>query len=255
MSTVTVRCYAAAAERLGPRVDVGVAVPTTAGMVRAALVEAYPHAAELIDQCRLAVDLDIATPDTKVAADSELALLPPFAGGAGGERPAGDGEAAPAEAAPAAGQTRAQSHEPVVVVDVCEPPLDVEAALARIAHPSAGAQTVFLGRVRDHSPGDEAVHRLDYSAYEPMAREVMTAIAHETCAHWPSLRGIALVHAVGELAVGAPTVLVACSSPHRDEAYDANRHALEELKTRVPVWKREVGGRGTRWVGLEERGR
>lgn len=248
--TVTVRCYAAAAERLGPRVDVGVAVPTTAGTVRAALVEAHPHAAALIDQCRLAVDLDIATPDTRVDADSELALLPPFAGGAGGDRSTGDGEAAPA-----AEQARAPSHEPTVVVDVCEPPLDVEAALAQIAHPSAGAQTVFLGRVRDHSPGDETVHRLDYSAYEPMAREVMTAIARETCAHWPSLRGIALVHAVGELAVGAPTVLVACSSPHRDEAYDANRHALEELKTRVPVWKREVGGRGTRWVGLEERGR
>lgn len=249
-ASVTVRCYAAAAERLGPRVDVGVAVPTTAGMVRAALVEAYPDAAELIGQCRLAVDLDIATPDTNVDADSEVALLPPFAGGAGDERPVGDGEAA------SAGQRlRAESDEPTIVIDVREPPLEVEDALARIAHPAAGAQTVFLGRVRDHSPADEAVHQLHYSAYEPMAREVMAAIARETCAHWPSLRGIALVHAVGELAVGEPTVLVACSSPHRDEAYEANQHALEELKTRVPVWKREVGGRGTRWVGLEERGR
>jgi molybdopterin synthase catalytic subunit len=105
--------------------------------------------------------------------------------------------------------------------------------------------------VRDHSSGDPAVHRLDYSAYEPMAREVMTTIADETRARWPSLCGIALLHAVGELAVGAHSVLVACSSPHRAEAYQANQHALEQLKARVPVWKREVGSRGSRWVNLQ----
>lgn len=244
--TITVRCYAAAAERLGSRVEVGVAPPTTAGKVRAALVEAHPDAAELIDQCRLAVDRDIAEPETRVEADSELALLPPFAGGStGGGDPPGS----------AADRGRAAPGEPVVVVDVREPPLGVEEALAAIGDPAAGAQVVFLGRVRDHSPSDEAVHRLDYSAYEPMAREVMTAIARETCAKWPSVRGIALLHAVGELPVGSHSVLVACSSPHRDDAYDANRHALEELKARVPVWKREVGSRGSRWVGLEDRAR
>jgi molybdopterin synthase catalytic subunit len=229
--SVTVRCYAAAAEQLGPKVQLDVGTPSTAGQVRAALVAAHPDAAELIGQCRLAVDLDIAGTDTPVHDDSEIALLPPFAGGSRGEA---DDEAAP-----------------VVVVDVREPPLGAEEALTAIAHPAAGAQVVFLGRVRDHSPSDASVHRLDYSAYEPMARQVLATIAHETCERWPSLHGIALIHAVGELAVGAHSVLVACSSPHRAEAYQANAHALEELKARVPVWKREVGSRGSRWVNLQ----
>jgi molybdopterin synthase catalytic subunit len=229
--SVTVRCYAAAAEQLGPKVQLDVGTPSTAGQIRAALVAAHPDAAELIGQCRLAVDLDIAGTDTPVHDDSEIALLPPFAGGSRGEA---DDEAAPA-----------------VVIDVRAPPLAVEEVLAAIAHPAAGAQAVFLGRVRDHSSGDPAVHRLDYSAYEPMARQVMTTIADETRARWPSVCGIALLHAVGELAVGAHSVLVACSSPHRAEAYQANQHALEQLKARVPVWKREVGSRGSRWVNLQ----
>jgi molybdopterin synthase catalytic subunit len=230
--SVTVRCYAAAAERLGPKVQLDVGTPSTAGQVRAALVAAHPDAAELIGQCRLAVDLDIAAGDTPVEPDSEVALLPPFAGGAGSGAAERAGDAA-------------------VVIDVRPPPLGVEEALTAIAHPAAGAQAVFLGRVRDHSSGDPAVHRLDYSAYEPMARQVMTTIADETRARWPSLCGIALLHAVGELAVGAHSVLVACSSPHRAEAYQANQHALEQLKARVPVWKREVGSRGSRWVNLQ----
>lgn len=233
--TVSVRCYAAAAERLGPRVEVELGAPATAGQVRAALVEAHPEAAQLIEQCRLAVDLDIAEADTPISDDSEVALLPPFAGGAGDHH---------------VGVDRAGGG-PVVVVDVREPPLGVEDALAAIAHPGAGAQVVFLGRVRDHSSTDAAVHRLDYSCYEPMARQVLTTIAHETCERWPSLHGVALVHAVGELSVGTHSVLVACSSPHRGDAYQANEHALEQLKARVPVWKREVGSRGARWVNLE----
>lgn len=231
--TVTVRCYAAAAERLGARVEVGVATPTTAGALRAALAADHPEHSGLIDQCRIAVGTTVADATTPVTADDDVALLPPFAGGSGGTG-AGAGD------------------EPVVVVDLREPPLDVEAALSAISHPAAGAQVVFLGRVRDHSPADAAVHQLDYSAHDVMAREVLATIAAETVQRWPSLRGVALLHAVGELPVGAPTVLVACSSPHRDDAYDASRHALEELKARVPVWKRELGSQGARWVGLED---
>lgn len=222
--TVTVTLFAAAAEALGSKTEVDLPTPTTAGAVRSALAESHPDVAGLIGQCRLAVNLELVAGDAEVGGEDEVALLPPFAGGS-------------------------QRH---VHLDVREPPLPLEEALDAIADPTAGAQVVFLGTVRDHSPGHEGVHRLDYSAYEPMARKVMAQIADETLTKWPSLCGVALVHAVGELPLGAHTVLVATTAPHRQEAYQANEHALEELKQRMPVWKREVSEQGSRWVGVEE---
>lgn len=222
--TVTVTLFAAAAEALGSKTEVDLHTPTTAGAVRTALADSHPEAAGLIGQCRLAVNLELVSEGAEVDRDDEVALLPPFAGG---------------------------SHQRVHL-DVREPPLPLEEALDAIADSGAGAQVVFLGSVRDHSPGHEGVQRLDYSAYEPMARKIMAEIADGTLAQWPSLRGVALVHAVGELPLGAHTVLVATSAPHRQEAYQANEHALEELKQRLPVWKREVSEQGSRWVGVDE---
>lgn len=223
--TVTVTLFAAAAEALGSKTEVDLHTPTTAGAVRTALADSHPDAAGLIGQCRLAVNLELVAEDAEVDHDDEVALLPPFAGGSDQRR---------------------------VHLDVREPPLPLDEALDAIGDSGAGAQVVFLGSVRDHSPGHEGVQRLDYSAYEPMARKIMAQIADETLAQWPSLCGVALVHAVGELALGAHTVLVATTAPHRQEAYRANEHALEELKQRMPVWKREVSEQGSRWVGVDE---
>lgn len=223
--TVTVHLFAAAAEAVGTKAEVDLQTPTTAGAVRAVLADSHPDAAGLLNQCRLAVNLELVGEEAKVGQDDEVALLPPFAGGSGQRR---------------------------VHLDVREPPLPLDESLDAIADPAAGAQVVFLGTVRDHSPGHDGVHRLDYSAYEPMARRVMAEIADETLDQWPSLCGVALVHAVGELPLGAHTVLVATTAPHRHQAYEANEHALEELKRRMPVWKREVSEQGGRWVGVEE---
>lgn len=224
-STVTVRLFAAVAEALGPETEVRLDVPTTARAVRAALVDAHPEAAELVRRSRLAVNLELVDEDASVDHDDEVALLPPFAGGSGSAR----------------------AH-----VDVREPPLLLDEALGAITDSAAGAQVVFLGTVRDHSPGHEGVRRLEYSAYEPMARKVLAEIADETLDQWPSLRGVALVHAVGALELGTHTVLVATTAPHREEAYTANRHALEQLKERAPVWKREVSDQGVRWLGVDD---
>lgn len=223
--TVSVRLFAAVAESLGPETAVELDVPTTAGAVRAALADAHPEAAEVVRRCRLAVNLELVDEHAPVGHDDEVALLPPFAGGS---RPA-------------------RAH-----VDVREPPLPLDEALRAITDSSAGAQVVFLGTVRDHSPGNQGVRRLEYSAYEPMARKVLAEIADETLDQWPALRGVALVHAVGELELGAHTVLVATTAPHRREAYAANQHALEELKQRTPIWKREISDHGARWLGVED---
>jgi molybdopterin synthase catalytic subunit len=88
-----------------------------------------------------------------------------------------------------------------------------------------------------------------------MAERELGRIADEIRAAHPEVRGLALIHALGELAVGSHTILVAASSPHRAEAFAACREALEHIKARVPVFKREVTADGAhRWVGLHADG-
>lgn len=137
------------------------------------------------------------------------------------------------------------------VTGLREPPLPVDDTLSEIGAPSAGATVLFLGTVRDHSQDLDQVERLEYSAYGEMAEKVLDEIADEVVERWSDVTGVALLHSVGDLPVGAHTVLVACSAPHRAEAYEASRYALEELKERVPIWKREVAPGAARWVGFD----
>ncbi len=203
----------------------------TVGELRAAVAAAYPHLAPLLRRVTVAVDLEVARGDEPVPADAEVALLPPVAGGAG-------------DGVPAPGRT--------IITGLVHPPIDVEGTLARLATPADGATAVFLGTVRDHAPGVAGVVRLDYSAYEAMAEHELERIAEQMLRAHPALSGIAALHAVGELEVGAHTVLIAAASPHRAAAFDACRDTLEAVKERVPVFKREVTTDGTaRWVGLE----
>lgn len=115
--------------------------------------------------------------------------------------------------------------------------IDVGAVEALVAHPSCGAVLLFLGMVRDHHVG-RRVARLDYSAYRPMAQTTLERIVTELETEAEHLR-LAIVHRLGTVPVGEPSVVIAAASPHRAEAYEASRLALERLKKEVPIWKRE----------------
>lgn len=116
-------------------------------------------------------------------------------------------------------------------------PLSVDEALAHVADPAAGATTVFVGTVRDHSDHG-GVTGLMYEAWAELGVERFRELADEVAERWPVCR-IALLHRTGELAVGEISVVVAVSAPHRAEAFDACRHAIERLKHDVPIWKKE----------------
>jgi molybdopterin synthase catalytic subunit len=135
----------------------------------------------------------------------------------------------------------------VTSVGVVRTAIDPAEVLARVGAPDDGAVLLFLGTVRDHADG-RAVEGLHYEAYEAMAREVLAAIAAEAAARLRTER-IAVVHRVGELAIGDVSVAIAVSSPHRAEAYDASRYVIEEIKKRLPVWKHERYAEGDAgWV-------
>jgi len=126
-------------------------------------------------------------------------------------------------------------------------PIDANALLARVSRSCNGAVLLFLGVVRDVNDG-RAVSGIDYSAYEPMAARELGDIAREAAQRF-GVTDIAIEHRLGELALEDASVGIAVGHPHRAEAYDASRWIIEEIKRRVPIWKREHYADGTReWV-------
>jgi molybdopterin synthase catalytic subunit len=125
-------------------------------------------------------------------------------------------------------------------------PIELPSLLASVTSPSRGGVAVFLGQVRDHQHG-RPVLRLEYSAYGPMAEAECGRIVAEAEQRWSV--AVALRHRVGALAIGDLAVAVVAASAHRADAFAACRFVIEELKRRVPVWKREHYADGTvTWV-------
>lgn len=125
-------------------------------------------------------------------------------------------------------------------------PIDLAPLVAAVQSPARGGVATFLGLVRDHHEG-RAVRGLDYSAYGPMAEAECSRIVAEAEERWRV--AVALRHRVGSLAIGDAAVAVAAASAHREEAFAACRYVIEEVKRRVPIWKREHYADGSvAWV-------
>ncbi len=115
--------------------------------------------------------------------------------------------------------------------------IDLPALRAVVADPAAGAIVTFEG----------VVPRLSYEAYEPMAEEVLAQIAREMTERW-DLRGVAMSHRVGSLAVGEASIGIAVSAAHRKDAFAACAYAMDRIKEILPVWKKEFAEDGASWV-------
>jgi molybdopterin synthase catalytic subunit len=126
-------------------------------------------------------------------------------------------------------------------------PLDPAALEAAVASAEVGATVVFVGSVRRQSHG-HVVDRIEYQAYEPMASRQLERIAEEIVAS-TGVTDLRILHRHGSLAVGELTIVIAAAAPHRAEAFEACRAAIERVKVDVPIWKREVGADGAFWDG------
>ncbi len=131
------------------------------------------------------------------------------------------------------------------LVQLVRAPIDVTALLSASA--SDGAVALFLGVVRNENAG-RVVLRLEYEAYEEMALPLMAEIAAEAHRRFP-VTELRMVHRLGRLEVGEASVAVAAASPHRDQAFRACRFAIDTLKQRVPIWKKEYYADGSAWLG------
>ena len=224
--TVQVEYFAAARELAGCASE-ELSLPASALSVTellSALAARHPQLAPVIARMRLSIDGELAPGHAQVHDGAELCVLPPVAGGS--ERGS--------ESLPCGVQRE---------------PLSVDAILRALQRSEVGGIALFVGTVRDHA-GDKRVQRLDYEAHPSMAERELRRIVDELHAEHPGVR-VAAVHRVGELAIGDLAVVVGAAAALRAEAFEVCRAAIERIKLRVPIWKKEWGvdGEGS-WVNL-----
>jgi molybdopterin synthase catalytic subunit len=212
------RAFAVVRELLG-RGEETLEVPagTRVGQVLDLVCARDPRLGRLRPLLRAARNQALAGDEVVLDEGDEVALIPPVAGGA-----------------PA--RFRIQRE-----------PVDPAEAQALVAHPGAGAIVSFVGTVRDEHDGHPVV-RLEYEAYVEMAEKVLAAIGAALEAELPGVR-LAVIHRHGDLQVGEVAVAIAAAAPHRAQAFDACREAIERVKHAMPVWKKEHGPDGAVWVG------
>jgi len=129
--------------------------------------------------------------------------------------------------------------------------IDINDILEKITLPSTGAACIFSGMVRAITTrgGTRETDYLEYEAYESMAEAKMRQVADEIREQYPSVQGIAIIQRIGILYPQTPTVLIACTAPHRDTGvFEAARYGIDRLKQIVPIWKKEVGPNGEEWI-------
>jgi MoaE-MoaD fusion protein len=222
---VQVLYFAAARELCGtPREAIAIdGERTTVRALLQTIAQRHAAIAPLIQRMRVAVNGEIVHVDHVLAAGDEVSVLPPVAGGSSGK---------------------------VVLCALSSTPLSIDAVLSEVRHAEAGGIALFIGTVRDHADG-KSVARLDYEAHPELAAREMERVLEEIARAAPHVR-LAALHRTGELAVGDLAVIVAASAPHRAEAFAACRDAIERIKERVPIWKKEWAPDGSaHWVNLE----
>lgn len=125
--------------------------------------------------------------------------------------------------------------------------IDMNEMMNKVTSRNAGAVTLFVGTVREMTKSKKTLH-LIYEAYEAMAVKKLAQIGDEIQIKWPESK-VAITHRVGRLEISDVAVVIAVSTPHRNDAYEANRYAIERIKEIVPIWKKEHWEDGQEWVG------
>lgn len=137
-----------------------------------------------------------------------------------------------------------------LIARVQSAPISIDDAYASVSDAAHGGIALFVGAVRDSNHG-RSVTKLEYQAYESMAQKEMLRIEEEIALEFSGIR-LCAVHRFGMLLVGDVAVVCAASTQHRDEAFRACRRLIDQIKERVPIWKREFGADGAAWHGWED---
>lgn len=210
---VRVRCFAVLADVAVDRTELDLATEATIEDAWASMVGAYPGLARYRPYVRAARNAAYARWTDAVGDGDDLAFLPPVSGGA--------------------------------TTGLTDGAIDVAALERAVADPRHGAIVTFVGRARDRADDGREVLELEYEVYAEMAASVLDEVARDAEARWPVI--VAVVHRHGLVPIGEAAVAIAVGSMHRAEAYEASRFVIDEIKSRLPIWKRERFVDGTEW--------
>ena len=131
--------------------------------------------------------------------------------------------------------------------EISQEPINTQSVIDKVVQREAGAITTFIGTVRELTHGKKTLY-LIYEAYEPMAVKKLEQIGQEIEEKWSGSK-VAITHRVGKLDITDIAVVIAVSTPHRADSYEANRYAIERIKQIVPIWKKEHWEDGQEWIG------
>ncbi len=191
---------------------------TTVADIRIILLTRYSRLQPILERCVSAVNRRYVSAETILQEGDELVFIPPTGGGT------------PRES----------------LIQLTREPLDRNALVKAVSHPSIGGIVVFEGVVRDNARGKQVCY-LEYDVYEEMAVEQIRVIIAEAQQHW-GVERVAVAHRFGHLEIGETSVIIVVGSPHRREAFEACHYIIDTLKRTVPIWKKEVATDGETWV-------
>ena len=222
---LNVKLYATLRDRAKTnQVTVELEDSATIGMLRQELAADYPALASTLPRCLAAINQEFADDAATIRAGDQVAFFPPVSGGA---------------AAPPTLPT---------LTRITSEAIDLHDVVQSLTLSTTGAVVTFTGAVRGAEPDRQVTHLL-YEAYLPMAETKLRQVADEMRARFPHIEGIALIQRVGRLPMGAVTIVVAVSSPHRDQGcFEAARYGIDRIKEIVPVWKKEFGPNGEQLI-------
>jgi molybdopterin synthase catalytic subunit len=216
--------FAAIKQALGTsNIKLEIEEQTNVSGLRKLLEERYPDHQGLFQHTLVAVNQNFVTEDDFIPQNAEVAFFPPVSGGT----------------------------EFPTIYQITKRSLKIDSLVEKITLPTTGAVVVFIGVIRGITKRGRAhdTEALTYEAYKPMAMKKMRQIADEIRDRWPAVEGIVLTQRVGTMTKKTITVVIACSSPHRDDGvFDAAKYGIDRLKEIVPVWKKEISSSGEEWI-------
>jgi molybdopterin synthase catalytic subunit len=232
---LTIRLFAGLSEQLhAPSVAIRLESDSITGtLLKERIIADHPHAAALIRSCFIAKNQAYSEDAEPLSASDEIALIPPVSGGQSDS-----------------GEEQTPVEESLGPHCITTQPLSVEQVCAKVGDDEHGATIAFIGTTRRTTYGQRTV-LLEYEAYVPMALKTLAQIEEEIRGQWPGSR-CAIAHRIGAVPVGETSVVIAVSTPHRADCYEASRYAIERLKQIAPIWKKEVYEDGSEWKGAQD---
>lgn len=199
---------------------------STIADIKAIVLKMYPNLQVMMDTVIVAMNHEYAFDENPVVDGAEVAFFPPVSGGS-------------------------DKDEALTVISIVDHEIDINDILMQITTEKTGAACIFSGIVRGITRRGipHQTEALEYEAYRDMAQSKMRMISDEIRSRWIEIEGIALVQRIGGLSPGEISVVIGCTSPHRDSGiFEAAHYGIDRLKEIVPIWKKEIGPSGEEWV-------